>query len=308
MIEPTATGAPCRGFFMPSTQGYIETADGIRLYFQSLGPAPNTVVLPNGFHLLDDFQRLANKHTLIFYDPRNRGRSDTIADPSKLTAGIHNDVSDLEAVRRHFGLDQISLIGHSYMGLMVALYAMRHPNHVNRAVMLGPTPPDASQQFPAALDDTLAKIQPKLAELQKERESLNPEEFCRKFWSILKPIYVVNPADAAKINWERCDLPNERNFMKYWLGQLLPSINKLRLTEDELDKATTPILIIHGVKDRSAPYGGAREWARRLPNARLLPIENAAHAPWIENPAGVFEALETCLNGAWPQAAQPLTR
>src|SRR5579871_2991292 len=307
MIEPTAAGAPRRGFFMPSPHGHIETPDGIRLYYQTLGSAPNTVILPNGFHLLDDFQHLASHHTLVFYDPRNRGRSGTITEPAKLTDGIHNDVRDLDAVRRHFQLDQATLIGHSYIGLVVALYAMHHPTNVNRAVLLAPPPPDASQQFPAATDDTLAEIQPRLAELQKQRESLTPEEFCRKFWSILKPIYVVNPADTSKINWERCDLPNERNFMKYWLGQLLPSINNLKLTPEEFAQASAPILLIHGDKDRSAPYAGAQEWSRRLPKARLLTIENAAHAPWIENPGSVFEALATFLNGGWPQGAQPGT-
>src|SRR5437667_10930358 len=39
-------------------------------------------------------------------------------------------------------------------------------------------------------------------------------------------------------------------------------------------------LTVHGTKDRSSPYGGGREWALMLPNARLLTIENVAHAPW----------------------------
>ena len=58
-------------------------------------------------------------------DLRNRGRSDFITDNSKLRRGIHQDVDDLEAVRRHFGIDQIALIGHSYAGIIVILYAMK---------------------------------------------------------------------------------------------------------------------------------------------------------------------------------------
>ena len=96
----------------------------MRLWFQTVGSGRQVVVLPNGFHLLEDFPCLASGRSLVFYDVRNRGRSDTVTDPAKLDRGIHNDVDDLDAVRRHFGLDRLNLIAHSYMGLMVILYAM----------------------------------------------------------------------------------------------------------------------------------------------------------------------------------------
>jgi hypothetical protein len=49
-------------------------------------------------------------------------------------------------------------------------------------------------------------------------------------------------------------------------------------------------------------HGGGREWASTLPNARLLTVENAAHAPWIEAPDLVFGSMSTFLDGAWPEA------
>ncbi len=82
-------------------------ADGVRLYYETLGTGPE-VVLPNGFHLLDDFRHLADRRTLIFYDVRNRGRSDSVDRGS-----IADDVEDLEAVRKHFGIDRLDLIAHS---------------------------------------------------------------------------------------------------------------------------------------------------------------------------------------------------
>jgi len=72
----------------------------------------------------------------------------------------------------------------------------------------------------------------------------------------------------------------------------------LKLTEEEIAKATAPVLAIHGRKDRSSSYGGGRDWALRLPNARLVTIDHAAHVPWIEDPATVFGAIETFLGGA----------
>ena len=92
--------------------------------------------------------------------------------------------------------------------------------------------------------------------------------------------------------------------MKYWQGELMPSIQRLDLTSAEFAKAESPVLTIHGRKDRSAPYGGGRDWAAKLPNARLLTIENGGHAPWIEGPAAVFEAIRTFFGGAWPAQAE----
>jgi proline iminopeptidase len=286
---------------MRPTQGHLTTDEGVRLYFQTVGTEARTVVLPNGLTLLDDFRPLAEGRTLLVYDVRNRGRSDTIADPAKLQRGIHNDVDDLEAVRRHFGLERMSLIGHSYVGVTVALYAMKHPSHVERIVQIGPMGPAPAKTHAPPLsyaDDVGRDVFARLAGLQAQRDAREPVEFCRRFWTILRALYVTDPADAEKLRaWDRCDLPNERNFMKYWMGSILPSLNALDVRADDASKVTAPVLIVHGTKDRSAPHGGATEWAALLPNARLLAIEGAGHAPWIEAPAHVFGAMEDFLSG-----------
>ena len=293
---------------MQQGQGYLTTGDGVRLFFRQIGSGPKPVVIPNGFHMIDDFQCLSEGRTLIVYDLRNRGQSDHVSDPSKLTRGIHNDVDDLEAVRRHFGISQVDLIGHSYLGLMVILYAMKYPACVHRMVQIGPMQPHAGKQYPAHLtcaDGTLAEVFSKLGELQKERESTDPVEFCKKFWDILRVIYVSNPADAGRINWGRCELANERNMMRYWNETVFPSIKELNF--EDVSKAQAAVLTIHGMRDRSAPYGGGREWAMMLPNARLVSVEKAGHAPWVENPELVFGSIQTFLDGEWPEAAEKVT-
>jgi pimeloyl-ACP methyl ester carboxylesterase len=285
---------------MLPAEGYVTVPDGIRLWFQTVGSGPQVVILPNGFHLLEDFRCLASVgRTLVFYDVRNRGRSDTVTDPAQLARGIHNDVDDLEAVRLHFGLDRVALIGHSYMGLMVILYAMKYPSAVDRIVQIGAMGPYPGKIYPPELtntDSVLADTLAKLGALHKERAAYDPEEFCRRSWAILRPLYVANPADADKVRWDRCDLPNERAFMRYWTEHLMPSMTSLSLTADALAPVTCPVLTIHGTKDRSVPFGGAQDWTRLLPHAQLLTIEDAGHGPWIEAPEMVFGATDALLD------------
>ena len=95
--------------------------------------------------------------------------------------------------------------------------------------------------------------------------------------------------------------------MQPWLTCVLPSIRNLRLGATEFAKATAATLVIHGIQDRSSPYGGGREWALRLPNARLLTVLGAAHVPWIEAPDLVFGSIDRFLDGRWPDAAEAVT-
>lgn len=71
---------------------------------------------------------------------------------------------------------------------------------------------------------------------------------------------------------------------------------------------TCPVLVVHGDRDRSAPYAAGRAWAERLPNARLLTVAGAAHAPWIEAPDKVVSAIDEFLDGGWPTAAERVAR
>jgi pimeloyl-ACP methyl ester carboxylesterase len=295
---------------MQSSEGYIPIDDGVRLFYQKVGSGGPTVLIPNGIYLLDDFTQFAERRTLIFYDVRNRGRSDTIHDPLKLTRGILNDIDDMEAVRRHFEVDRVDLIGHSYMGLMVGLYAMKYPAHVKRVVQIGPMQPYADRQYPPHLkyvDATTGEVFSTLGQMQKDGLTGSPEEICRKFAAVLARLCVFDPADAQKVDWGRCELPNESGFMRYWMGSLVPSIQRLQISAQEAAGVTAPVLVVHGDKDRNAAYGGGREWALLWPDARLLTVENAAHAPWVERPEVVFGGIQTFLDGAWPEGARKVT-
>jgi len=292
---------------MLSNEGYVTSSDGVRLFYRKFGSGPNAVIIPNAVHMVDSFKHLTADCTLIFFDLRNRGASDPVGDISRLNRGVHHDVDDIDTIRQHFGIDRVNLIGHSYVGLTVILYAMKYPDHVRRIVQIGPVQRHAATQYPAHLtgaDATLADFMSQLAKLQMEPPPEDSRQSCRKFWELVRMLYVANPADAAKIHWSPCDFPNEVGFMKHWIENLLPSIQALDLTPDDLSKVEAPVLTIHGTRDRQAPYGSGREWSMILPDARLLTVENAAHVPWIEAPELVFGSIETFLDGAWPPESE----
>lgn len=269
---------------MATTDSSFTLADGVRLHVRTVsapaGDAP-TLLVPNGVVYLDDLAPLARTHRLVAYDLRNRGASD--ADPN--ARGVPGDVDDLAAVRAALGGPRCATLGHSYVGTVVALHAMRYPGSVERVVMIGAPPPEAAATYPPELayaDDVLPAALAELQRLHAARDPRDPVAFARAAMDVLRPIYVADPAFAPRIRWDRMELANERDFLAYWTRVVQPSLASL--APADFAGVTAPILVVHGARDRNAPLGGAHDWAARLPGARLVVAPRAGHAPWIEDP------------------------
>lgn len=293
-------------------EGYVSTKDGVRLHYQKFGAGKPTVLVPAALFLARDFQRLAKGRTIIFYDMRGRGRSDALTDASKIS--LQHDADDLEAVRAHFGVEKPDLIGFSYLGKVVVLYATQHPDHVNRIVQLGPVARKLGTKFPETLTAGNEDRVPDPAEEKKLEELYkngfakdHPKEYCEMEWKIEQQRMVGNPANASRIP-SPCEIENEWPIHLWTHFQpLLASDQALDISKESIAKVTAPVLTIHGRKDRNAPYGGGREWDMLLPNARLITIDGAAHMAWVEAPDLIFPSIEMFLNGKWPPAAVKVT-
>jgi|SRR5438874_2691301 len=91
--------------------------NGVRLYTRRVGHGPPVVVLhggPGAHHdyLLPQYDHLAEGgRALLYYDQRGGGRSPV---PRDIPVGWREHVVDLEALRGHWGLDHLTVIGYSW--------------------------------------------------------------------------------------------------------------------------------------------------------------------------------------------------
>ena len=295
--------------------GYVASDDGLRLFYQKTGAGAQTVIVPYGFTLFKDFRVLAKGRTMIFYDMRDRGRSDEVQNASKIT--IQKDVDDLEAVRKRFGVEKVSLIGESYLGMMVVLYAAQHPEHVTRIVQIGPASRRFGTRYPAEFMAADAERVPdpaaikKLEALEKSGyATAHPKEFCEQDWKVERAGLVGDPTHADRAGDGYCEFPNEwPTHLERHFDASIASIRQLEISDADLAKVSMPVLTIHGAKDRNAPFGGGREWASILADARLVTVKRGAHFPWLDDPTLVFSSIDAFLRGEWPRAAEkiPLT-
>ncbi len=285
-----------------TSEGFLETSDGVRLFYEKSGSGAAALILPGRLFLYPDFRLLDESFTVIAYDMRNRGRSDFVQDGNLLT--LEHDVEDLEAVRRHFGVERFSTVGYSYLGKMVVFYALRHKERIDRMVQIGPVPMALATEYPEELrnddrDQVLdAKGREKLRRLREENFHLEqPQKYCEEEWLVTRVLLVGDPANAGKLGEGNCSMPNEwpTNFVRH-LFHHFGSMSRFDLTPSDLEGITHPVLTIHGTKDRNAPYGAGLEWARSLPNARLLTAEGAAHQVWVDRPE-VLTAIREFFEG-----------
>ncbi len=309
MVALLLTGP--RVFAQPITdEGFVDADAGVRLYYRIVGNGAEPLVLIHGGpgftsdYLADDLQALAQTRSLFVYDQRGIGRSTLVSDSSALAAQRY--VEDLEAIREHLGLGQMTLLGHSWGVVPATLYAMQFPERVRRMILVGTIPAQRSglqrafQAMAAARDSvTLRRMAELGGILQSDPDNLVA---CREYFQLwFTPFFGVREA-AGRMRGDVCagspeSLANKQNVSRYTFA----SLGDWDWTP-ALGSVATPTLIIQGELD-PLPIEDARAWAAAMPNARLLQLDGIGHFPHVEAPDLFFPAVEQFLRGEWPQGA-----
>ena len=251
---------------------------GVALFERRAGQGPATVVLhggPGAHHdyLLPGFDALATRRTLIYYDQRGGGRS---AVPREVPVGWREQVADLEALRQAWGIEQLTLAGYSWGGLLSLLYATEYPARVERLALVSPAPAwrAARAEFESRLSArTMAPV------LQAERAALrasglresDPDAYQRRVFELSVAGYFHDPRKVSGLTPFRV---TGRTQQEVWdsLGDydIRPALAQLRI----------PAIVLHG-DDDPIPAGSARAIADAL-GAPFHLLPDCGHVPYVE--------------------------
>jgi proline iminopeptidase len=301
------------GSIAPAThEGYVDAGGGVQLFYRMVGASPDPVVVLHGGpgftmdYFAADLEPLAGRYALLFYDQRGTGRSTLVSDSTALDA--QRFAEDLEALRRHFRFERLTLLGHSWGAGVAALYAARHPDRVGRLLIVGGIPlrrqelSEAFQRLDASRDSVTRR------QMQEWREArlANPGDAtaCRAYYALwFHAFYGVSGA-ASRSKGDFCAGTPEalRNKIVGVDRFTMPSLGEWDW-RPSLRGVTAPALVIHGTAD-VLPVTSARAWAAALPNARLLLLEGIGHFPYLEAPEIFFSAIDEFLQGRWPEGTQ----
>ena len=150
----------------------------MKLYYRVVGKGNDPVVLINGGpgftsdYLADDLTTMARSHSLLVYDQRGIGRSTLVSDATALAAQRY--VEDLEAIRRQLGLQQLTLLGHSWGVVPATLYAMQYPQRVRRMMLVATIPAERTGLDRAFQAMAAARDGATLRRMEEPHESARP--------------------------------------------------------------------------------------------------------------------------------------
>ena len=264
---------------------------GVRLHTRRVGPAPPVVVLHGGpgadyAYLLPQYDRLAHGRALLFYDQRGGGRSPVARD---VPVGWQEHVADLEALRKHWAIDRLTLLGYSWGGLLAVLYALEHPDRVGQLALVAPAPLTARwrEEFERRLSARLADPRIVRARAELSASGLaqrDPEKYRRLAFALSVAGYFKDPSRAKELTPFRV---TARTQQAVW--QSLGNYDLRDRLRSTFPKGKAPrAVVVHGVYD-PLPIESARETAALL-DTGVIELATG-HAPHVEATEDFVRAL-----------------
>ena len=265
---------------------------GVSLFVEVAGSGDPLLLMHGGPGLdhwsLTPFRRLADRHTVVFYDHRCNGRS---VGPPVTTMTWENLTADADALREHFGFERWAVLGHSFGGYVALEYVLRYPERVSRLVLLD-TAGDARWSHEHA-PEVLAARGYSRATVAIARRFYNgriaPRDFVRASMRLMPAFdsrfsLIRAAREMAEGGWRMKTRPDALIF---GFGHLTPGWSVM----DRLGEISIPTLVIAGQDDFLYPPESQALLAAGIPNARLRIIERAGHNPHSERPAETLAAI-----------------
>lgn len=269
------------------------------LFCRTMGEGDPLIVIHGGGalnldYLLPHMERLAKGNLVIFYDQRGCGRSAKDLDLELVT--IESFVEDLESVRKAFGFEKVSILGHSWGALLAMQYAIAHPESIEKLIL--------SNTMPASSEELLsssAERQKRLARYQEEKKQVEEiEEFKRGDPEAIEKLYraffLGYCYDPAIVNLLNLRMTPEAFFngSKVYFALRAELLAEPYSLYGALESLRIPTLILYGDDDPLPPYV-AELIHRHIPNSKFVLLEKCGHFPYAEQPEIYFSLIEEFL-------------
>jgi len=278
---------------------------GIALHHFSSGEGRNVLVLHGGPGVPTQaawpgLERLGEHYRFHYFDQRGCGTSSRPFDrfasrnyyANMLSVehklGLGALIADVERVRRITGDDKAIVVGHSFGGLLAALYAAEFPDHVAALVLVDPA---SVLKMPGPGGDLFTQVRDRLP----EAERAGYDRWLKGYFDFGR-IFDKSESDLVA---------EQIQFFEYYrtaAGAALPvmaentagiggwggrgaffSLGRRHDWTGALRAVTAPVLVVHGSRDLQ-PEAASRLYAQAFGNAQFRVIEGASHFPHIDRP------------------------
>lgn len=275
--------------------------NGVQHYFRIKGSGEPMLILHGGpglshNYMLPYFDELAADYQLIFFDQRGGGKTDFPKDTSSINMDAF--VEDVEAIRKHFNIEKMALLGHSWGSILALNYAAKYQNHVNQLVLVSPAP--ATTKF---YEEMVSNMHKKRTEEETKElvQIMMSKAFDKReteaFTKAMKIGDKVNLYDPSRID-ELYELHQytQETATKFWFTSNLMERHFFDYNVvDKIKEITVPTLIVIGDMD-NVPFASSQFIADNLENARLEIIKSTGHYPFFEDNKAFTNVLTNYFN------------
>jgi len=226
---------------------------------------------------------LAERMQIVYLDQRCNGQSDRV-DPA--TCSLEQLADDIEALRQYLGLGKIHLLGHSFGGMVAQVYATRHPESLDKLLLICTAP--SKEFYPAALEfasrvatEEQLRVIPELFEGR-----IKDDAHLIRWWDVCYPLYFH--VQDEEIMAETGNRPiGSLEIANYTFEHFIPRYD----VRPQLPNVQVPTLVVSARYDWITPVSQGEEIARLMPNAELIVYEKSGHMPFIEEQSDFIDAL-----------------
>jgi pimeloyl-ACP methyl ester carboxylesterase len=257
----------------PQIKSGFANIDNAKIYYETAGKGTPLVMIHAGVadrrQWNNEFTAFAQSYQVIRYDMRGYGKSEPVD-------GDFNHMSDLVSLLHALEIHgPLILMGCSMGGGLAMDFALTYPSRVKALIMVGSAPSgleldapapskfaDVEKAFEAGDLDLVAEIETQIWFDGRDR---TPEQ--------------VNQT-MRKMLWEMNRIALAHEVKQ--LGKRLP--NTETPTFDRLGDLNIPVLVIVGAHDTAYILAAADYMVEKIPSARKVIIEDAAHVPNMDQP------------------------
>jgi proline iminopeptidase len=284
-------------------EDHTVTLNEVDIHYRTIGEGPVLFLVSPGWgvasgYLQRAFSSLAKHLRLVFIDTRGSGLSGRPADPMRM--GSVDMANDLEALRAHLGLSEISILGHSNSGAIALAYAARYTDRVSKLVLID------SQVLGLSADADTQRILENRATDPRFKEAtrivstfftgqMNPatsDESLEAFIAQVLPLFLHSPEKSLPLAKEQLSGPiSSYAFVSQYAADAAFPIDQTK----SLGAIRAKALIMVGRHDYICPVALSERLHEGIPESRLVIFEESGHLPWLEEPNAFFAELERFL-------------
>lgn len=274
-----------------ATERYVELATGNRVRILDTGDGRPVLFVhggsSSGANWAPALARVSGLNCLAIDRP-GCGLSDGIPGAERLGVldELHAYANDMIVdVLDAADLDQVDVVCTSLGGMFTLRAAAAHPDRFRRIVVVAWTIGAPMMSVPMSMRFA---VLPGVGQLTTK---IPPTRFAIKM--ILRQLGLGPALESGKVSEEMIDwflallrdtntLVNETRIAPDVITPFRGVNTRVQFTDDLIERVTAPTLFLWGDSD---PMGGAdiaRDFTSRFPNSMLEIVEQAGHAPWID--------------------------